>query len=490
MKHCLKGKTLGVVVLFVILVTSMSFAQYRIMPLGDSITEGALTGDPVGGYRDDLDALLNNAGINFNFVGTLSTGSGFDTDHEGHNGMRADEIAAGLEGWLNQLGGLVPRFVMVHVGTNDISQDESNASTISDIEDIVDIIYDNASFNNILLCSLIPRSDGKDGTTTELNALIKDLYFTKKAAGYNIFYVGQNEVFKANSNWAADYLEDNVHPTNDGFNVMAGVYYNVLLNAIYTFDNQKPLYTDYFTRGELGKTWAADPEYQIVSDELSNTATASAWDYVATYIAQTSPTSVSIEWAATADAAGIGEGGLALKLDAPSPNANGYLCWYSSGGIRLWEVQNGAPVDQLDNQQSTLATPVAGDVFEIQMSSDESGHHFTTFINGTEDVTLTDDEKRQGNQSTLYAGVMLKGNLNNNINYFDVSGTAADTSTSDDTTPPAAVTDLATGAATTNSVPLSWTAVGDDGNEGVATSYDVRYSPNPINDCLSMFLAS
>ena len=49
-------------------------------------------------------------------------------------------------------------------------------------------------------------------------------------------------MFKANSNWAADYLEDNVHPTNDGFNVMAGVYYNVLLKAIYTeFRNLKVL---------------------------------------------------------------------------------------------------------------------------------------------------------------------------------------------------------------------------------------------------------
>ena len=48
--------------------------------------------------------------------------------------------------------------------------------------------------------------------------------------------------------------------------------------------------------------------------------------------------------------------------------------------------------------------------------------------------------------------------------------------TTPDTIPPAAVTNLATGAVTTTSVALSWTAPGDDGNTGTASSYDIRYS--------------
>jgi|GEM_PF-1059585 len=49
-----------------------------------------------------------------------------------------------------------------------------------------------------------------------------------------------------------------------------------------------------------------------------------------------------------------------------------------------------------------------------------------------------------------------------------------------DTTAPAAVSNLATGTVTTSSVALSWTAPGDDGNTGTATSYDVRYSTATI----------
>ena len=479
MKHCLTVKALGGAILFLFLALNPLLAQKRIMPLGDSITEGVLSGSPIGGYRDDLDALLNNAGVGFAFVGTLSDGSGFDTDHEGHNGMRADEIADGLNGWINQLGSSSPRWVLVHAGTNDITQNRNNQDIIGDIERIVDIIYNDESFNNMLLCSLIPRKDGKDGATTALNELIKELYYTKRNQGYDIYYVGQNEVFKANSNWATDYFEDDVHPSNAGFSVMAEVYFNALMNSFYTFSqgHAEPEITDNFQRSQPGITWADDSKYGIETNELANTSGVSNWE-LATYIAQTNPTRVAIKWSDTADAAGIGEGGLALKLDSPSATANGYLCWYSAAGIRLWTLSNGATEDQISIVQSNFPFPSGGDIVEVEMTSDGNGQHFKCFLNGQEDVTLTDPEL-QGSNSTLYAGVMLKGNLNNNISYFDLRGIQQ---APDDETPPDAVSDLAAGSPTGNSITLTWSAVGDDGMNGTASSYDVRYSTNQINN--------
>jgi hypothetical protein len=53
---------------------------------------------------------------------------------------------------------------------------------------------------------------------------------------------------------------------------------------------------------------------------------------------------------------------------------------------------------------------------------------------------------------------------------------------SNDTTAPAAITDLAHGAVTTNSVVLTWTAPGDDGTTGTADTYDIRYSTAPITE--------
>jgi parallel beta-helix repeat protein len=53
----------------------------------------------------------------------------------------------------------------------------------------------------------------------------------------------------------------------------------------------------------------------------------------------------------------------------------------------------------------------------------------------------------------------------------------------DDTTAPAAISDLTTSNPTENSVILNWTAPGDDGNTGTASGYIVKYSTSgPIND--------
>ena len=70
----------------------------RILPLGDSITQG--TGDTAGGgYRGPLWTLLKNAGYNADFVGsqtdTSCTLAGFDKNHEGHGGWRVDETYGG-----------------------------------------------------------------------------------------------------------------------------------------------------------------------------------------------------------------------------------------------------------------------------------------------------------------------------------------------------------------------------------------------------------
>jgi hypothetical protein len=61
----------------------------RIMPLGNSITYG-YPGDE--GYRKDLYLDLVDAGYDVDFVGSLSDGVGFDSDHEGHIGWYTAQI--------------------------------------------------------------------------------------------------------------------------------------------------------------------------------------------------------------------------------------------------------------------------------------------------------------------------------------------------------------------------------------------------------------
>lgn len=53
---------------------------------------------------------------------------------------------------------------------------------------------------------------------------------------------------------------------------------------------------------------------------------------------------------------------------------------------------------------------------------------------------------------------------------------------SGDTTNPSSVNDLKTSNATEESIDLSWTATGDDGDIGTANSYDIRYSVSTITE--------
>ena len=55
-------------------------------------------------------------------------------------------------------------------------------------------------------------------------------------------------------------------------------------------------------------------------------------------------------------------------------------------------------------------------------------------------------------------------------------------STGGDSTPPAAVSNLAAGSPTSSSVTLTWTAPGDHGSSGTAVLYDIRYSTSAITD--------
>jgi len=71
--------------------------------------------------------------------------------------------------------------------------------------------------------------------------------------------------------------------------------------------------------------------------------------------------------------------------------------------------------------------------------------------------------------------------FNKKIKRFEYDNYASDIIISSDRIAPAAITDLATtGTVGSCSVQLIWTASGDDGSAGQASSYDVRYSKSPI----------
>lgn len=66
-------------------------------------------------------------------------------------------------------------------------------------------------------------------------------------------------------------------------------------------------------------------------------------------------------------------------------------------------------------------------------------------------------------------------------NWSTFSNVAVKT-TSGDATAPAAIADLTVSGVTSTSLALRWTAPGDDGSSGTASSYDIRYSTSQISN--------
>ena len=86
--------------------------------------------------------------------------------------------------------------------------------------------------------------------------------------------------------------------------------------------------------------------------------------------------------------------------------------------------------------------------------------------------------------SVTNQGFTVNGTFTHLVLYVTVGGDAGDKLNNvvlsgpgggGDTTPPATVSNLATSSPTSSSLLLSWTAPGDDGSTGTATTYDLRY---------------
>jgi lysophospholipase L1-like esterase len=186
-----------------------------------------------------------------------------------------------------------------------------------------------------------------------------------------------------------------------------------------------PVAVDAFERTDLGPDWFEDSSMVIINGELSNTSSVENWDS-AIYVPVTNAESISLRWGSDVDSLGIGVGGMVLMLDSTSPDSsNGYFIFrhHSFNYYAIWTVIDGTPdMAVAQSPVSTLPFPGEGDSFEVVLSSDIHGHHFDCYINGVYDTRVSDSGKLQGNGPTLWSGIMLLGNRNNNVEDFWVSG--------------------------------------------------------------------
>ncbi|WP_433892677.1 GDSL-type esterase/lipase family protein [Streptomyces sp. CA-111067] len=208
----------------------------RIMPLGDSITDGF---NVPGGYRTDLWQYLAADGHTDDFVGSQSNGPAQlgDHDHEGHPGWRIEQVDAQVTGWVQATA---PRTVLLHIGTNDMIQDYDPAGAPARLSQLIGDITAAAPGADVLVSDLIPLADpAAEARAEAYNAAVPGVVDALAAQGRHVHFVPMHDALTA-----AD-LADGVHPTAGGYSKMAARWYSVLVSSPVTrWEAENPAYAE------------------------------------------------------------------------------------------------------------------------------------------------------------------------------------------------------------------------------------------------------
>ena len=282
-----------------IILASAASAANKVMPLGDSITQGTSSGVSDEAfqisYRKALYDKLKAAGCVVNdeiFVGTLFSGESvadFDPDHDGHPGWQANEVVDGsiadpsagkLDEWLIAE---TPNIVLLHIGTNDISGNNEDWNEIEDILTVIDD-YETASGKSVwvVLSLIIDRSCDpfippcpKSLETTNFNNNVRDfVFFPRQAGGDKILLVDmQNDAGINYDRWnMGGDMWDDLHPFETGYTKMADLWYTRLMEILPQADAGPDQSVDEFEAVTLDGSGSTDPKNGNLSYQWEQTA--------------------------------------------------------------------------------------------------------------------------------------------------------------------------------------------------------------------------
>ena len=211
----------------------------KIMPVGDSITEGKYT---QGGYRKPLLDLLKSNGYDVTFVGKEDNGdpandTGFSKgmDNPNHEGYGSARIGMLLGGGTTEkhtalpiktsLANNNPDVVLVMLGTNDIFGITATDKMEQTMEKLVDTIFEANPNITVVLASICPiaKIAERDADVNAYNAVLPGLVDKEKALNHKILFADIHSVVGPE-----DLSGDKVHPSAQGYKKMAGLWYSVL----------------------------------------------------------------------------------------------------------------------------------------------------------------------------------------------------------------------------------------------------------------------
>jgi lysophospholipase L1-like esterase len=200
----------------------------KILPLGDSITDGIGTNTTGGGYRVQLFKSSVADGKTITFVGgsangpMMVDGMPFPRNHEGHSGWTIGQVDMQLipDPALNTN----PHIVLVHLGTNDMYQMPNGAA--DRLDTLVGAIVADQPNALVAVSNIIPFPQAAS-TVMTFNAAVPGVVKKHADAGKHVIFVDQFADFPTSE------LGDGVHPNQTGYERMGRKWYDAIKSYLH-----------------------------------------------------------------------------------------------------------------------------------------------------------------------------------------------------------------------------------------------------------------
>ncbi len=232
-----KAPLVGASLLAISLLLSDARAQaIRIMPVGDSITEGAGGTSGLGGYRGPLYDLLVNAGHTIDYVGSHQTNSALlaDMDHDGWGGWTIGQIDANIIGWLDGIGA-APDILLLHIGTNNFGSGASNPGAINELDALITKIANHRPTTQIIVTNLMERGGtANTNIQNEFNPFVEGIVSNQSTAGRLVSFLDMRSAVPLSD------MPDQLHPNDAGYGKMAAAWLGAIEEVLEPADNVPP----------------------------------------------------------------------------------------------------------------------------------------------------------------------------------------------------------------------------------------------------------
>ncbi|MFF3017336.1 FG-GAP-like repeat-containing protein [Streptomyces sp. NPDC057939] len=192
----------------------------RVMPLGDSITDG-YQGTTGLGYRLPLwQKSLTHARFRVDFVGSRQGGPTGDSDNEAHSATMINDIRAGAAGWVRAAE---PDVVLLHEGVNDLDRGTDKADAPARLAALTDEILAARPGTTIVVMGLIPTSNVPG--IPAFNTSVRSWVSAKARTGAKVRYVDAPAL-------GPGEMADGLHPRDAGYAKMGDAFFEGIDKAV------------------------------------------------------------------------------------------------------------------------------------------------------------------------------------------------------------------------------------------------------------------